>query len=89
MIWFENNGKQQFTRHNITNIPRSIVSLELKDMTGDKHLDIIAGVFRMDLMIEMVMAAQQINNNHIIPKTKIKALNSGVVIFENERYLNK
>ena len=89
LIWFENNGKQQFTRHNITNIPRSIVSLELKDMTGDKHLDIIAGVFRMDLMIEMVMAAQQINNNHITQKTKIKALNSGVVIFENERYLNK
>ena len=87
LIWYENNGKQQFTRHNITNNPRSIVSLELKDITGDKHLDIIAGVFRMDLMIEMVMAAKQNTNNQLSPKTK--ALNSGVVIFENKRYLNK
>lgn len=89
VIWFENNGKQQFTRHNISNSPRSIVSLELKDITGDNHLDIIAGVFRMDLMIEMVMAAQQKNNNQQSQKTQIEALNPGVVIFENIKYLNK
>jgi len=90
LIWFENNGKQQFIRHNITNTPRSIVSLELKDITGDNHLDIIAGVFRMDLMIEMVMAAQRKANSQDSQdsqKTKTGALNEGVVIFENKRHL--
>ena len=87
LIWFENNGKQEFIRHNITNSPRSIVSLELKDITGNNHLDIIAGVFRMDLMIEMVMAAQQKNSNQPSKKTETEtdALNVGIAIFENKK----
>jgi hypothetical protein len=89
LIWFENNGKQQFTRHNITNSPRSIVSLELKDMTGDNYLDIITGVFRMDLMIEMVMAAKQKSNKQHSKKLTNQPLSSGVVIFENKKHINK
>jgi len=56
LIWFENDGKQSFTRHNINNSPKSIVTLALKDVTGDDNLDIIAGVLRMDLLIKSMLA---------------------------------
>lgn len=85
LIWFENNGKQQFTRHNITNKPRSIVSLELKDITGNQHLDIIAGVFRMDLMIEVIMAAKKEGNGQQQEIFRTSPLKEGVVIFENNK----
>ena len=54
LMWFENDGKQKFTPHNITNNPPGIVSLELKDLTGDGRLDIIAGTFRMDLLMKIM-----------------------------------
>jgi len=50
LIWFENDGKQNFTRHNIASKPPGIVSLELIDITGDNRLDIVAGVFRIDML---------------------------------------
>ncbi len=50
MIWFENDGEQNFTRHNLINKPQSIVTVELKDINEDKRLDIVAGVFRIDLV---------------------------------------
>jgi len=52
LIWFENDGKQNFSRHNILHEPQSIVTIELKDVTGDDRLDIIAGIFRIDLWIK-------------------------------------
>ena len=51
LIWFENDGKQNFSRHNITNKPNRIVSLALKDINGDESLDVIAGIFRIDLLL--------------------------------------
>jgi hypothetical protein len=50
LIWFENNGAQQFTPRPIANQPAGIVTLALEDLTGDGRLDIIAGSFRMDLL---------------------------------------
>lgn len=50
IIWFENDGKQTFTRHNINAAPKSITGLALADVTGNGFLDIVAGVFRMDLL---------------------------------------
>lgn len=50
LIWFENDGKQNFTRHNIISRPQSITSFDLTDVNGDNRLDIVAGVFRMDLL---------------------------------------
>ncbi len=89
LIWFENNGKQQFTRHNITNKPRSIVSLELKDVTGDQYLDIIAGVFRMDLMIEKIISARTPSNDPHAKNSTAGQLKDAVVIFENKKHINK
>lgn len=54
LAWFENDGKQNFTGRNIINRPNSIVSFELEDVTADNRLDIIAGVFKVDLLEEYV-----------------------------------
>lgn len=52
LIWYENNGKQQFARRNISNSPPGVVSLaaaEIADISDGKSSDIFVGVFRMDL----------------------------------------
>lgn len=75
LIWFENDGKQNFTRHNISNQPHSIVTLQLADVTGDKRLDIIAGVFRMDLLTEEMKSNGNKEGETMKPR---------IVIFENQ-----
>ncbi len=70
LIWFENDGKQGFTRHNITNQPQSIVSFELTDVTDDGKLDIVAGVFRMDLLIAQMMGTPKEQQDQTL-KTRI------------------
>ena len=59
LIWFENDGKQNFSRHNIANNPSGIVSLELSDISGNGKLDIVAGVFRMDMLTQTIVATQE------------------------------
>lgn len=83
LVWFENDGKQNFTRQNIAARPKSIVSFELQDITGDGRLDIIAGVFRMDLLIKMMMAPKS-NENQSQPPSKPEQLNSRLVLLENK-----
>jgi len=83
LVWFENDGKQNFTRQNIAARPKSIVSFELQDITGDGRLDIIAGVFRMDLLIKMMMAPKN-NENQSQPSSKPEQLNSRLVLLENK-----
>ena len=41
--WLENDGRQQFTRHAITDYQAHIVSADLGDMAGDGRLDIVVG----------------------------------------------
>ncbi|SMF09100.1 Repeat domain-containing protein [Alteromonadaceae bacterium Bs31] len=48
LIWFENDGKQNFTSKGIAHKPSSIVSFELEDVNGDGLPDIIAGTFKID-----------------------------------------
>lgn len=50
LIWLENDGKQNFRRHNIISRPHSIVSFELVDVDNDKRLDIVSGIFKIDLL---------------------------------------
>jgi hypothetical protein len=50
LVWFENNGKQQFTARPLVGGVRGLVAIELADMTNDGRLDILAGAFRMDLL---------------------------------------
>lgn len=88
LVWFENDGKQNFTRQNITSRPKSIVSFELKDMTGDGRLDIVAGVFRMDLLIKMMMAPQDHAHKSKSSANAIE-LNSRLILLENKLITQK
>lgn len=57
LIWFENDGQQNFARRDILNHPISITAVALSDVTGDKRLDIIAGVFQIDALKRKVESA--------------------------------
>jgi hypothetical protein len=41
MIWFENDGKMNFTEHDIAHSPTHLISLETADMNGDGKPDFI------------------------------------------------
>ncbi len=43
MIWFENNGKMDFTRHNLTSNPTHLLVLDTADMDGDGWVDFVTG----------------------------------------------
>ncbi len=43
MIWFENDGSMNFTRHNITSNPTHLLSLDAGDMDGDGWTDFVSG----------------------------------------------
>ena len=50
LIWYENDGKQNFHARPIIHEPSSIVSFELVDIDGNGDLDILAGLFDIDLL---------------------------------------
>jgi hypothetical protein len=78
IIWFENDGKQNFQRHNISSTPHSITSLDLTDINKDGFLDIIAGVFRIDLLKSFYNEPDEKSNDKNIDQTRI-------VLFENHK----
>ncbi len=80
LVWYENDGKQHFTRHNIISRPQSIVSFELTDVTQDGRLDIVAGVFRMDLLIAQMMGQRHVNSD--------EPLKARIVLLENKKILS-
>jgi hypothetical protein len=43
MIWLENDGKQQFTKHDVTNNPTHLITLETADFNNDGLMDIVTG----------------------------------------------
>ena len=43
MIWFENDGKMNFLRHNITNKPTHLITVEPADMDNDGWVDFVTG----------------------------------------------
>lgn len=80
LVWFENDGDQNFTQHNFMTLPPGIVSFELKDFTGDGKLDVVAGIFRMDiLMILMSNDPQKIDAMH-----KERVLSTRFIFLENK-----
>jgi len=83
LLWYENTGKENFVPHPISNRPAGLVTLELIDMTGDGVLDIVAGAFRMDLLIAKMGQAYQAAP--LFPSEETAAtLRSRVVLFENK-----
>jgi len=47
IIWFENDGKMNFTQHDISHTPTHLISLEAADMNGDGKPDLVT--VRMDV----------------------------------------
>jgi hypothetical protein len=43
MMWFENDGSQQFTAHDITSSPTHLLILDQGDMDGDGWVDFVSG----------------------------------------------
>ena len=43
MVWFENDGKMNFVRHDLTNIPTHLITLEAADMNHDGRVDVVTG----------------------------------------------
>jgi hypothetical protein len=50
LVWFENDGKQQFTARPLVAGVRGLAAIELADLNDNGRLDILAGAFRMDLL---------------------------------------
>lgn len=88
MIWFENDGKQNFTRHGLINKPQSIVTIELEDINKDKRPDIIAGVFRIDLLKKILSAPKnkQTREENVLAKESIK---TRLIVLESNLSRNK
>ena len=47
MVWFENDGKMNFTQHDVSHSPTHLISLEAADMNGDGKPDLVS--VRMDV----------------------------------------
>lgn len=47
IIWYENDGKMNFTQHDISHSPTHLISLEAADMNGDGKPDLVS--VRMDV----------------------------------------
>ena len=47
IVWFENDGRMNFTQHDISHSPTHLISLEAADMNGDGKPDLVS--VRMDV----------------------------------------
>ncbi len=56
MLWFENDGSQQFTPRRLLGRTSGIVSFELANVTGDSRPEIIAGLFDYDNTVSQHIA---------------------------------
>jgi hypothetical protein len=43
LVWLENNGRMQFTKHRIATVPTHLITLAAGDLDGDGKPDIVAG----------------------------------------------
>lgn len=50
MIWFENDGKQNFRARPLAGNRRGLVPMVVEDIDGDDRVDVLSGAFRMDLL---------------------------------------
>ena len=43
LVWLENNGRQQFTMHDIASSPRQLITLAVGDLDGNGTADLVTG----------------------------------------------
>lgn len=79
LVWYENDGRQNFTAHGLATRPAGIVSLQLVDVNGDGAPDIVAGALRMDLLLAKLGA--EYKAGRLFPPAS--GLLPRVLVFEN------
>jgi hypothetical protein len=82
LVWYENDGHQNFAPHAISNSPPGLVSLQLVDVNGDGALDIVASALRMDLLLAKL--GYSYKASRLFPPPSKDGLNSRVLVFENK-----
>lgn len=50
LIWFENVGDKHFQAHRMLGEPESIVAFDIADIDNDGRVEIVAGIFKIDLL---------------------------------------
>ena len=83
IVWYENDGKQQFVPHTVTDRPAGIASIQLADVTGDGMLDIIAGALRMDLLLAKFGSPYKASR--LFPVSAPGSRHPRVIVLENTR----
>lgn len=68
LIWFENDGKQNFRPRPISGNINGLVPIELVDVTGNGRLDIITGALRMDILNPLLAAGQAPEQPSVYPR---------------------
>lgn len=81
IVWYENDGKQNFTVHRIAERPAGIASLQLADINGDGTLDIVAGALRMDLLLAKLGSPYKAAR--LFPSAEPGTQHPRVIVFEN------
>ncbi|WP_051235061.1 FG-GAP-like repeat-containing protein [Marinimicrobium agarilyticum] len=54
MIWYENDGKQNFRPRTLAGNHRGMVPMVVADLDGNGRMDVLSGAFRMDLLRELM-----------------------------------
>ncbi len=81
IVWYENDGQQNFKAHKVTDRPAGIASIQLADVTGDGMLDIIAGALRMDLLLAKLGSPYKAAR--LFPSAEPDTKHPRVIVFEN------
>lgn len=83
VVWYENDGRQNFIAHGLASRPAGIASLRLVDLDGDGDLDIVAGAIRMDLLLAKFGSAYRASR--LFPPADASTRHSRVIVLENPR----
>ena len=83
VVWYENDGNQNFAARGIASRPAGISSLVLADVNGDGSLDIVAGAIRMDLLLAKFGSPYRASR--LFPPSAPSSLHPRLVVFENPR----
>ena len=83
VVWYENDGKQNFRAQGVTSRPAGVSSLKLMDVNGDGALDIVAGAIRMDLLLAKIGSSYRASR--LFPAAEPGARLPRVIVLENPR----
>jgi hypothetical protein len=83
LVWYENDGKQNFSARGVATRPAGIVSLQLVDVNGDGAPDIVAGALRMDLLLAKL--GSEYKAGRLFPPAPSSGVHPRVLIFENRK----